>query len=146
MPRGCICLPTDESLSEASPTSGRFLPTNLLASSRMVYRIGLSGFTTLLVRSHLYASRKYISTNDYSGATTFGRVWADPNNPVWKEDIKFHKGTCVYKVRLTLLQGPTDIDMLSFQLLFTTASDEQVPTMKGSPTWNAVRLFPSPFV
>ncbi|KAF8299954.1 hypothetical protein DL93DRAFT_2122332 [Clavulina sp. PMI_390] len=59
------------------------------------------------------------------GAVTFGQAWANPNAPVWNTDLKFHPGTCVFK------------------LLLTTASDEQVPTMKGAPEWRAV-ISPQP--
>ncbi|KAG9000803.1 hypothetical protein FRB90_011740 [Tulasnella sp. 427] len=54
------------------------------------------------------------------GASVFGGVWADPSKPVWNKHIKFPAGTCVFK------------------LLFTTATHEEVPTMKGSPAWHAV--------
>jgi hypothetical protein len=60
-----------------------------------------------------------------AGAVTFGAAWADPNKPAWNDNLKFHGGTCVFK------------------LLLTTATDEQVPTMKGSPTWPAV-ICPQP--
>ncbi|KAG8867030.1 hypothetical protein FRB98_004411, partial [Tulasnella sp. 332] len=59
------------------------------------------------------------------GASLFGHVWNDPNNPNWAEDLKFPDGTCVFK------------------LLMTTASNEQVFTMKGSPGWPAV-IAPQP--
>ncbi|KAG8966818.1 hypothetical protein FRC05_002381 [Tulasnella sp. 425] len=57
------------------------------------------------------------------GASVFGGVWADPNQPIWNDNLKFPHGTVVFK------------------LLFTTATDEEVPTMKGSPTWQAVCAF-----
>ncbi|KAG8989460.1 hypothetical protein FRB94_014378 [Tulasnella sp. JGI-2019a] len=59
------------------------------------------------------------------GASTFGYVWKDPNNPNWTHNLKFPEGTCVFK------------------LLFTTASDDQVFTMKGAPGWHAV-ISPQP--
>ncbi|KAF7344839.1 hypothetical protein MVEN_01645600 [Mycena venus] len=59
------------------------------------------------------------------GASVFGGVWANPSKPVWNEDLKFPKGTCVFK------------------LLLTTAKDEQVFTMKGAPAWPAV-ICPQP--
>ncbi|KAJ6569598.1 hypothetical protein B0H19DRAFT_700414 [Mycena capillaripes] len=59
------------------------------------------------------------------GASVFGGVWANPSNPVWDKDLEFPQGTCVFK------------------LLLTTATDEQVFTMKGSPHWDAV-ISPQP--
>ncbi|KAB2573249.1 hypothetical protein DBV05_g8077 [Lasiodiplodia theobromae] len=32
--------------------------------------------------------------------TVFGTMWADPSNPKWDADIKFPKGSCVFKVKL----------------------------------------------
>ncbi|KAF8299951.1 hypothetical protein DL93DRAFT_2122330 [Clavulina sp. PMI_390] len=61
-----------------------------------------------------------------AGAVTFGQVWANPNAPVWDTDLKFHPGTCVFK------------------LLFTTATEDQVPTMAGAPEWEAVICPPNP--
>jgi hypothetical protein len=55
-----------------------------------------------------------------AGAVTFGKAWQDPNKPVWNDDLKFLPGTGVFK------------------FLLTTATDKQVPTMKGSPEWKAV--------
>ncbi|KAJ7231505.1 hypothetical protein C8J57DRAFT_1196539, partial [Mycena rebaudengoi] len=60
------------------------------------------------------------------GASVFGGVWANPSEPVWNDDLKFPKGTCVFKT------------------LLTTATDEQVFTMKGAPAWPAVSLSPPP--
>ncbi|KAG8909046.1 hypothetical protein FRC01_007179, partial [Tulasnella sp. 417] len=54
------------------------------------------------------------------GASVFGGVWANPNKPVWNHDLKFPPGSCVFK------------------LLFSSATDDQVPLMKGSPSWPAV--------
>jgi len=59
------------------------------------------------------------------GASVFGGVWANPSEPSWTKDLHFPKGTCVFKN------------------LLTTATDEQVFTMKGSPEWNAV-ISPQP--
>ncbi|KAJ7450310.1 hypothetical protein B0H11DRAFT_1612633, partial [Mycena galericulata] len=59
------------------------------------------------------------------GASVFGGVWANPSKPVWNEDLKFPKGSCVFKT------------------LLTTAKDEQVFTMKGAPAWPAV-ISPQP--
>ncbi|KAG8897397.1 hypothetical protein FRC01_011354, partial [Tulasnella sp. 417] len=54
------------------------------------------------------------------GASVFGGVWADPSQPVWNDNLKFPPGSAVFK------------------LLLTTATDDEVPTMKGSPAWPAV--------
>ena len=65
-----------------------------------------------------------ITPQFYVGALTFGQAWANPNKPEWNDNLKFHPGTCVFK------------------LLFTTASDDQVFTMAGSPAFPAVRSSP----
>ncbi|KUJ20860.1 uncharacterized protein LY89DRAFT_640748 [Mollisia scopiformis] len=52
-------------------------------------------------------------------ATTFGKIWANPNDPKW-QDVKFPLGTCVFKV------------------LMTDATDSEIPCMKGSPAMQAV--------
>ncbi|KAG9014731.1 hypothetical protein FRB94_010578 [Tulasnella sp. JGI-2019a] len=60
-----------------------------------------------------------------AGASTFGYVWHNPNEPNWTQNLKFPQGTCVFK------------------LLLTTATEDQVFTMKGSPSWPAV-ISPQP--
>ncbi|EIN12200.1 hypothetical protein PUNSTDRAFT_124197 [Punctularia strigosozonata HHB-11173 SS5] len=54
------------------------------------------------------------------GATLFAKVWKDPNNPQWNDHLKFPHGTMVYK------------------MLFTNATEEEVPLLKGAPTWDAM--------
>jgi hypothetical protein len=54
------------------------------------------------------------------GATVFGEMWKDPNDPKWEKDIAFPPGTAVFK------------------LLFTNATNDELPNMVGSPTWKAV--------
>jgi len=48
-------------------------------------------------------------------------MWKDPNNPEWTKDIKFPIGSMVFK------------------LLFTDATDEEIPSMMNAPEWEAVR-------
>lgn len=52
----------------------------------------------------------------------FGGMWADPNDPDWTQDINFPLGTLVFK------------------LLFTNATNDEIPFLQGSPTWEGVRL------
>lgn len=47
-------------------------------------------------------------------------MWKDPNSPKWTEDIKFPVGSLIFK------------------LLFTDATDLEVPSMVGAPGWDAV--------
>jgi hypothetical protein len=47
-------------------------------------------------------------------------MWGDPNEPSWEKDIQFPEGSVVFKV------------------LMTDASDADMPTQRGSPTWSAV--------
>jgi len=55
-----------------------------------------------------------------AAASVLGGVWADPNEPNWSKDVRFPPGALIFKV------------------LFTDATDEELPTMKGSPEWQAV--------
>lgn len=59
----------------------------------------------------------------YTGASIFGRVWRDQPRPAWGADVRFPRGTVVFK------------------LLFTTATVEELPFLKGSPKWQAVSLY-----
>ncbi|KAG8724663.1 hypothetical protein FRC09_015807 [Ceratobasidium sp. 395] len=52
-----------------------------------------------------------------TAAAVYGQMWKDPNNPSWEEDVQFPEGSVVFKV------------------LMTDASDEDLPTQRGSPTW-----------
>ncbi|KAH8681759.1 hypothetical protein BX600DRAFT_544267 [Xylariales sp. PMI_506] len=56
---------------------------------------------------------------NWAGATVFGDIWQNPNNPRW-EKFKFPIGTCVFKI------------------LMTDAKDSEIPSMKGSPSMQAV--------
>ncbi|KAF8465998.1 hypothetical protein BDZ91DRAFT_726124 [Kalaharituber pfeilii] len=47
-------------------------------------------------------------------------MWKDTSNPKWGRDISFPKGTCVFK------------------LLFTDATEDEIPILKGAPTMDAV--------
>jgi hypothetical protein len=58
------------------------------------------------------------------GASIFARVWKDPNRPVWDTHVKYPSGTMIFKI------------------LFTTGTEDEVPTLKGAPTWKAVRHTP----
>ncbi|KAL7903776.1 hypothetical protein GGI35DRAFT_491568 [Trichoderma velutinum] len=55
-----------------------------------------------------------------AGASVFGRVWSDPAAPSWDKDVKFPEGSCTFKI------------------LLTDATDDEVPTMRGSPFLDAV--------
>lgn len=55
-----------------------------------------------------------------TGATVFAKVWDDPANPKWDDDVRFPEGSVVFKI------------------LMTDASDKELPFMKNSPTWKAV--------
>ncbi|KAJ9109363.1 hypothetical protein QFC21_000693 [Naganishia friedmannii] len=67
-----------------------------------------------------------------TGASVFGQMWKDPNEPNWNNDIVFPLGTVSFKLTLALLACLHD-----YQVMMTTATDEQVPTMKGSPGFQA---------
>jgi hypothetical protein len=54
-------------------------------------------------------------------ASVYGQIWANPNNPQAERSVRFPPGSIVVKI------------------VFTTATNEQVPSMKGSPEWYAVR-------
>jgi hypothetical protein len=56
------------------------------------------------------------------GATVFAKIWKDPDNPKWDDHLKFPNGTMVYKI------------------LLSTATEKEVPILKGAPTWQAVRV------
>jgi hypothetical protein len=53
-------------------------------------------------------------------ASVLGFVWADPNKPRTDQDLWFPDGSVAVKT------------------IFTTATDEELPSMKGSPAWDAV--------
>lgn len=53
-----------------------------------------------------------------AGGYTLGKVWRDPENPNTK-DVRFPEGS------------------VSFKLLFTEATEKEVPYLKGAPEWNA---------
>ncbi|KAG8693645.1 hypothetical protein FRC08_008990 [Ceratobasidium sp. 394] len=55
-----------------------------------------------------------------TAASVYGQMWNDPNNPSWEKDIQFPEGSVVFKV------------------LMTDASDEDLPTQRGAPTWSAI--------
>ncbi|KAG9081994.1 hypothetical protein FRC07_014356, partial [Ceratobasidium sp. 392] len=55
-----------------------------------------------------------------TAASVYGQMWKDPNNPSWEKDVQFPEGSVVFKV------------------LMTDASDKDLPTQRGSPTWSAV--------
>jgi len=57
-------------------------------------------------------------------ATVLGGIWKDPNNPQ-TSNIKFPEGSVVTKA------------------LFTTATDDQLPSQKGAPVWQ-VAISPKP--
>ncbi|KAG8530262.1 uncharacterized protein KY384_004763 [Bacidia gigantensis] len=57
---------------------------------------------------------------NWAWASVFGQVWKTPSNPQWTKDVKFPEGTCVFKI------------------LLTDATDEAVPSLKGSPSLPAV--------
>ncbi|KAG8693644.1 hypothetical protein FRC08_008989 [Ceratobasidium sp. 394] len=61
-----------------------------------------------------------------TAASVYGQMWQDPNKPSWDRDIQFPEGSLVFKV------------------LMSNASDEDVPTQKGSPIWSAVICPDSP--
>jgi len=52
-------------------------------------------------------------------ASVLGGIWKDPNNPRTNESLDFPEGSVLVK------------------MLFTDATDEQLPSMKGSPEWKA---------
>ncbi|KAF5313168.1 hypothetical protein D9619_003440 [Psilocybe cf. subviscida] len=54
------------------------------------------------------------------GASVFGGMWADPNDPDWTEDKHFPIGTIVFK------------------LLFTNANNDELPILVGAPTWEGL--------
>ncbi|TFK44187.1 hypothetical protein BDQ12DRAFT_593696 [Crucibulum laeve] len=55
-----------------------------------------------------------------AGASVFGGMWKDPSNPDWSTDAKFPVGSLVFK------------------FLLTNADDEELPILKGAPTWDAL--------
>ncbi|KAG9081252.1 hypothetical protein FRC06_005692 [Ceratobasidium sp. 370] len=55
-----------------------------------------------------------------TAASVYGQMWRDPNKPNWVRDVQFPEGS------------------LTFKVLMSNASDEDLPTQKGSPTWPAV--------
>jgi hypothetical protein len=54
------------------------------------------------------------------GASVFGGMWADPNDPNWTQDINFPVGTMVYK------------------FLFTNSTNDELPILDGAPTWEGL--------
>jgi len=55
----------------------------------------------------------------HEAATVLGNMWANPAKPKWDDHIRFPRGSIISK------------------LVFTTASDVDLPSMVGSPTWEA---------
>jgi hypothetical protein len=91
-----------------------------------VHRQSLSGFGpmhSLMPQVLTLSLIRIISVTDiifFIAASVLGYIWADPNNPRVDQGIWFPEGSIVVKT------------------IFSTATDEELPTMKGSPTWDAV--------
>ena len=64
-----------------------------------------------------------LSSYYLSGASVFGQVWSDPPRPAWNENVRFPRGSVVFK------------------LLFTDATVEALPFLRGSPEWQAVSFY-----
>ena len=45
--------------------------------------------------------------NQKIGASVFGQVWKDPNDPQWTSDVKFPRGSAVFKVNNTSFKRET---------------------------------------
>jgi len=63
---------------------------------------------------------------NHDAATVFGTMWEDPANPKWDGPILFPVGSVVFK------------------LVFTTATDDDLPNMVGAPTWEALVSYDPP--
>jgi len=63
---------------------------------------------------------------NHQGATVFGKMWADPADPKWDGPVKFPWGSIVFK------------------LIFTTATDADLPSMVGSPSWDVATALQFP--
>ncbi|KAF8974266.1 hypothetical protein BDZ97DRAFT_1690029 [Flammula alnicola] len=55
-----------------------------------------------------------------AGASVFGGMWKDPNNPDWASNLSFPVGSLVFK------------------FLLTNATDHELPILKGAPCWEAL--------
>ena len=66
----------------------------------------------------IIAHKKLLTTR--LGASVFGGMWADPNDPDWTKDIAFPLGSLVYK------------------LIYTNATNDEVPMLEGAPSWDGV--------
>lgn len=76
---------------------------------------------------HVKMSFLFPVTNSLAAASVFGKIWLpDPANPKWDSSVTFPRGSVVFKI------------------LMSDATDSELPFMKGSPKWSAVRIYLEP--
>ncbi|XP_035672836.1 uncharacterized protein LOC118413503 [Branchiostoma floridae] len=63
---------------------------------------------------------------NFYGAYTIGKFWEKPWEPTLTDNVKFPEGT------------------VAFKLLFTEATEADVPSLAGSPEWQAAIAIPDP--
>ncbi|EWZ30904.1 hypothetical protein FOZG_15339 [Fusarium oxysporum Fo47] len=101
----------------ASHSRERHLQESLLRRRKTPCKIGQLDSTTLLVYLIML---NLSSSNIPPGATVFGDMWKDPDNPDFSQNKEFPVGTCVFKI------------------LLNNSTPEQMPIQDGAPTMHAV--------
>lgn len=113
-------------------TAERFTPPYEFAAGQKDWLQSWAvGFFNAPGRSRRLASRLCSSIIDVTltrsrilAASVLGQVWANPSLPEATKSLQFPKQSVIVKT------------------LFSDATDEQVPSQKGSPAWDAVSHLP----
>jgi hypothetical protein len=106
-------------------TSERYLPPREFSATQERYTqawaVGFFNATGMILCRYI----RQLHLNGLLGASVLGEMWKDPNDPQWTKNIDFPWNTVIYK------------------LLFSNATNNEIPFLAGAPHWQAVCYSPA---